>query len=100
MHCSISSPIKTSQVVKLINQTPLRPVFLIIVASLLPSLSVEGGDGAYPNFNTAEGDNALFQIATGASGATGHDNTTLGYGTLYNNLSGGNRKRKIDVLLL
>jgi len=91
---------KTSRLLKLIGQGPLSLSFLIIIASLLPSLSVEGDEGAYANFNTAEGDNALFQIATGASGATGHDNTTLGYGTLYNNLSGGNRKRKIDVLLL
>ncbi len=36
-------------------------------------------DGGYPNANTAEGDDALFNLTTG------DDNTASGYQALYNN---------------
>jgi Chaperone of endosialidase len=39
-------------------------------------------DGGYPNFNTAEGDGALFGLTTGAG------NTALGYQALFNNAAG------------
>lgn len=39
-------------------------------------------DGGYPNNNTAEGTNALFNLTTG------RDNTATGYGALYSNTTG------------
>jgi len=56
-------------------------------------------DGGYPNFNTAEGDNALFNLTSGnnntalgsnalLSNTTGSGNTATGSGALANNLSG------------
>ena len=41
-------------------------------------------DGGYANFNTAEGDNALFNLTTGFS------NTAIGYDALYYNTTGSN----------
>jgi hypothetical protein len=39
-------------------------------------------DGGYPNFNTAEGDNALFDLTTGVN------NTAIGFHVLFNNTTG------------
>jgi hypothetical protein len=39
-------------------------------------------DGGYPNFNTAEGEDALFRLTTGSN------NTGIGFNTLFNNTSG------------
>jgi hypothetical protein len=39
-------------------------------------------DGGYPNFNTAEGEDALFKLTTGA------DNTAIGFHALRNNTEG------------
>ena len=39
-------------------------------------------DGGYPNDNTAEGDDALFSLTTGA------DNTAIGFEALYSNTTG------------
>ena len=39
-------------------------------------------DGGYPNYNTAEGDNALTGLTTGAQ------NTAIGWGALYSNSTG------------
>jgi len=58
-------------------------------------------DGGYPNFNTAEGDNALFNLTTGnnntalgsnalLSNVTGSANTATGSGALANNTRGNN----------
>jgi hypothetical protein len=41
-------------------------------------------DGGYPNFNTAEGDNALFSLTTGSN------NTATGEGALFDNTTGNN----------
>src|SRR5262245_21944581 len=40
-------------------------------------------DGGYPNFNTAEGQNALFNLSTGAA------NTAVGWYSLFSDTSGG-----------
>jgi Galactose oxidase, central domain len=39
-------------------------------------------DGGYPNQNTAEGEDALFSLTTGA------DNTAMGFDALYSNVTG------------
>jgi hypothetical protein len=39
-------------------------------------------DGGYPNFNTAEGQNALFSLTTGAA------NTAVGWSSLFSNTDG------------
>ncbi len=39
-------------------------------------------DGGYPNFNTAEGEDALFSLTTGS------DNTAIGFHALFNNKAG------------
>src|SRR5437764_11126762 len=39
-------------------------------------------DGGYPNQNTAEGDNALFDLTTGT------DNTAIGFQALFSNTAG------------
>lgn len=39
-------------------------------------------DGSYPNLNTAEGEDALFNLTTGAY------NTAIGYRALYSNTTG------------
>ena len=50
-------------------------------------------DGGYPNGNTAEGDNALFNLTTG------FDNTAIGFDALYNNTTGGyNTANGFDAL--
>ena len=45
---------------------------------------VPAPDGGYPGGNTAEGDNALFSLTTGAS------NTAIGQGALFSNTTGNN----------
>src|SRR5438128_232602 len=42
-------------------------------------------DGGYPNFNTAEGDNALFSLDT----SQGVNNTAIGFQALFSNTTGG-----------
>src|SRR5207302_1888200 len=63
---------------------------LVLLGVLLVSLALAATahalnpppDGGYPNFNTAEGDNALFSLTTGTG------NTASGNGALFNNTAG------------
>ena len=86
-----------------------RPALLLTVAILLclafplvpNTLAVSPPpDGGYPNGNTAEGDNALFSLTSGAgntaigsdvlfSNTTGSDNTATGFFALISNTTGG-----------
>jgi hypothetical protein len=57
--------------------------FIVILAFSRPALAVTPApDGGYPNYNTAEGDDALFSLTTGQG------NTALGNAALYFNTSG------------
>jgi hypothetical protein len=64
---------------------PSVPIVLTIVLfGLLPKARavVPPPDGGYPNFNTAEGQNALFSLTTGAA------NTAVGWFSLWGNTAG------------
>jgi hypothetical protein len=75
-----------------VGRPPLRRGFLLIALALawltlsltaqaqLPSPTPDGG---YPNDNTAEGTNALFNLTTGT------DNTAIGFHALLSNTTGG-----------
>ena len=72
------------------NRSPLRLAFLLIPLALgcfALSQTARGvdppPDGGYPNFNTAEGTDALFYLTTGSG------NTAIGFDALYNNTTGG-----------
>ena len=72
-----------------INRSPWRRYFLLVpllfvwLASSSITRAVDPQpDGGYANFNTAEGDFALFFLATGAN------NTAIGNGALFRDLSG------------
>ena len=67
--------------------TPVFLIALVLVCfSLSPStqavLPPPPPDGGYPNFNTAEGTQALFNLTTGVG------NTAVGFQALFNNTSG------------
>lgn len=93
--------------------------FSLILVSLLTSFAflqpaqavVPPPDGGYPNFNTAEGQNALFSLTTGAantavgwfslkSATTGSFNTGVGAGTLLLNTGVENTAIGTAALLL
>src|SRR5206468_11262361 len=59
--------------------------FALICFALLPATQavVPPPDGGYPNFTTAEGDGALFNLTTGLA------NTALGFEALFSNRAGG-----------
>jgi len=58
-------------------------LILALVASVATALAVDPPpDGGYPNNNTAEGQDALFDLTTG------DNNTALGFNALYNNTTG------------
>jgi hypothetical protein len=83
---------KTLSLTKSVGRSPWRSGgILIVVALACFALSAAptafGGlspapDGGYPNRTTAEGDNALFNLAGGI------DNTALGFDALWNNTTG------------
>ena len=73
---------------------PLRRDLLIPLATLALAFTLfalspkaravtPAPDGGYPNFNTAEGDNALFNLTTGFG------NTAIGFEALYSNATSG-----------
>src|SRR2546430_16436358 len=74
----------------LIHLKKAPPPFLIPLALALGWLALSPTaravdpppDGGYPNFNTAEGDDALLSLTTG------HDNTANGSNALYFNTTG------------
>src|SRR5437667_151522 len=78
-------------------------VFALTCLALSPTPNAFGvlppPDGGYPNFNTAEGDNALFSLTTGSANTaigyqalfrdtTGVDNIANGFNALYGNTTG------------
>src|SRR5439155_17400079 len=68
------------------------PLFCIVLAFLSVTVSPQARgvtpapDGGYPNQNTAEGDNALFNLDT----SQGENNTAIGFNALYTNTITGN----------
>jgi Chaperone of endosialidase len=70
-----------------INLPPFLGVFVLVAVSglaLSPMAQAvsPAPDGGYPNNNTAEGDNALFNLASGL------DNTAIGFDALFSNTAG------------
>jgi hypothetical protein len=68
-------------------KTSIRPVliaFALVCLALLPKVQavVPPPDGGYPGFNTAEGQNALFNLTTGSA------NTAVGWYSLFTNTEG------------
>ena len=82
----LTNPIPSVRV--FLSRSPLRRGFLIPLVLAAFALSPTGRavspppDGGYPNENTAEGEDALFNLTTGV------DNTALGYHALYLNTTG------------
>jgi trimeric autotransporter adhesin len=89
--------------IRLKTTPPLLITLTVLCIVLLPNAQavVPPPDGGYPNFNTAEGQNALFSLTTGSANTavgwsslftntTGSFNTGLGAGTLLGNVSGSN----------
>jgi len=106
-----------NQPVQLNTIQPLLKSFVIIATlscfALLPGARAVSPppDGGYPNFTTAEGQNALLQLTTGAantavgalsllSDTTGNYNTALGAGTLLLNTADSNTAVGTEALLL
>ena len=111
---------KTSQASELrrpVNRSPLRLAFLLAPillgwCALSPLLQavVPAPDGGYPGGNTAEGQNALFNLTTGTyntalglfslkSNTTGNFNTATGAGTLLLNTADRNTAAGAAALL-
>ena len=102
-----------------ISQPPLRLAFLLIPLALaLAWLALSPAaqavtpapDGGYPNFTTAEGDNALFNLTTGTNNTaigfhalftttTGISNTATGESALFGNTTGDFNTATGDVAL-
>jgi Chaperone of endosialidase len=81
------------------NRSPLRAFVLIPAALACFALSPLAWavdpppDGGYPNFNTAEGEDALFSLTTGSN------NTGIGFNALFNNTSGSDNTATGTVAL-
>jgi hypothetical protein len=110
MNRSIYFTIATRPIRNLMSRSPLRRGFLLVLLMLglgclaLPSVALAQlpsptPDGGYPNNNTAEGENALFNLTTGTDNTaigyrtllsltTGSENTATGSGALFSNTTG------------
>ena len=66
------------------SSPPVLITFVLACIGLLPKAQavVPQPDGGYPNFNTAEGQNALFNLTTGVA------NTGVGWFSLFSNTDG------------
>jgi hypothetical protein len=95
------------------NTLSLILIPLLIAFALLQSVHavVPAPDGGYPNFNTAEGTNALQHLTTGAGNtaagwyslfttSTGDLNTAVGAGTLVSNSTGSHNTANGALALL
>jgi hypothetical protein len=89
MHHSNQLTTTTVSIRNSISRSPLRRGFLLIPFALAwfalsPTAQAVDPppDGGYPNFNTAEGEDALFSLTTG------YNNTAIGFQTLYFNTTG------------
>jgi Chaperone of endosialidase len=76
--------LKTEKNMKL--QNLIHILIGIVCIGLLPNAQgvVPAPDGGYPGFNTAEGQNALFNLTTGSA------NTAVGWFSLFSNTDGSN----------
>ena len=70
--------------IQLKTTPPLLIILTLLCFGLLPQAQavVPTPDGGYPNFNTAEGQNALFSLTTGSA------NTAVGWYSLFSNTEG------------
>ena len=95
------------------NIQSLVAIFVSLCFAVLPGVQavVPPPDGGYPNFNTAEGQNALFSLTSGAANTavgwfslksvtTGSFNTGVGAGTLVLNTGDENTAIGTAALLL
>src|SRR4030095_1775965 len=75
---------------------PAFALFAVAYLAVSPSALavIPAPDGGYPNFNTAEGEDALFSLSTGAR------NTAIGYHALYSNTTGDSNTATGYVALL
>src|SRR5262245_36728387 len=58
--------------------------FLVLMPQAQALLPPPAPDGGYPDFNTAEGENALFNVTSPQGGS----DTAIGYQALFNNTTG------------
>jgi hypothetical protein len=97
----------TLRLIKSIGRSPLRRAFhlvplVLVCFALSPTAQAQLSpppDGGYPGFNTAEGDDALFNLTSGIENSaigfnalfrntTGSHNTATGFQALSNNVGG------------
>ena len=75
-----------NRLIKSKNATTLSVLIAITLGCFVLSPAAEAvtpaGDGGFPNQNTAEGEDALFSLTTGA------DNTATGFDALDSNITG------------
>jgi hypothetical protein len=77
-----------------VMKTPVLVVIAILTLANAVFAVDPPPDGGYPNFNTAEGDNALFSLTTGSN------NTAIGSQALFSNTIGSyNTATGLDALL-